>query len=1406
MSNQLGALVTTASLDIDPFQASARTLDRQVKTLGQNLKATEAAFKNTGNSANAMKSKYQILGQQMKAIDALAAKNTKTYKELRDGIGDVSTASEEQKQKLLNAEQAMHKSVAQAEALRTKYNALGKEIAISSNSWVVAGKKMDDVGLKMQGAGKKISDVGMGITTKFSAPLGIGLGFAMKSAADFEAQLSSVQSISGATGAEMLKLKDLAVDLGAKTKYSATEAAQGIEELMKAGVSTQDIMNGGLAGALDLATAGELGLADAAEIASTALNAFKADNLSVTDAANLLAGAANASATDVKGLQMGLQQSAAVAAGVNLSFKDTATTLAVFAQNGLKGSDAGTSLKTMLMRLHPQTDAAAAEFERLGLLTTNTENAMKTLKDNGIKPLGTEQDVLMEQMHDLAASMAGPKASTAKVNKEFNKLLMNSGSLQSAFYDTNGDLRSMAEISDILQDSLKGMTSEQRSAALTTMFGSDAIRGANILYKEGADGVNKMYKEMSKVTAAEVAAKKMDNLKGKIEEMMGSLETLAISVGDTLIPMASDFIGVVQNLVDGFNDLSPEMQGFIAKAALVGVATGPAVLGVGAFTRNLGFLMSITGKTAQGIGKLAVNMRAGRAGADVLGSSVSKTGKGLSLATKGAGMFSLALSPLGLGIAAVSVAALGGYAAWKIWGEKAIESAQRTKKWGTDVGESADKALTKIHKFSTDGRVAVATFDADSKNSTESIKASYNGMAKVILQSIDESISALKKTYNELPPEMKSFWEESVKEAEKSAEKQKETVKKQSSTAIDIAKNAAKAGRDLTKTEQAMMSNLNRGMIDSHLATLKMSASEEKGIKAALYSDITEMTKNQIGENASLISQSAKKENAEYKKQKDNLKAMYKDTGNFEAYYASLDQLNSKHDTTLTAMMQRWVELSRESGHSDAEIEVYLESMGLKLTDLDKKAKVATDGVSVNLGILSSAAGMADIAWNSMVFDPKTGEVKTNAVEEIQKASETESGWNDLKFIIKEAKLSTNAKMTLSQALIANGKWDALTYGEKKLLTRYKPEEMQKALQDMGIWDKLDPVQQTLVAKANTAAELAKALQDIGIWNQLPQPLQKLLSADETGLETAIAKGKEAIVTYNGKKVDLKKLLSDNSNLMQKLSSGGSAIVNYNGKKIDLKQLLATNKELLNKISGSKTVISDYNGILTPTKVLKADATGLENAALPIKNIRTSWMDFYNSPSNKTITTTYVSKAEKTPKLATGTNFHKGGLAMVNDARGSNYQELITTPQGVSFVPIGRNVVLDLPRGSQVLRGDKTAALLQDIPHFANGTTLDNIPTRGMNIFSKISAINRAPVSVNKGSNDNSAMLATLNRQLQQLLESNNKSDQMIKLLINVINAISSINLNQDDLMARMGKKQGTKYDIDSFFNGGGMS
>jgi TP901 family phage tail tape measure protein len=370
--------------------------------------------------------------------------------------------------------------------------------------------------------GKAVSGMGLAV--------GAGLGFAANKAMDFEAQMSSVKSVMSPD--EVAKfgdtLEQLAVQMGAETKYSALEAAQGIEELIKAGVQVTDIVNGGLKGALSLATAGELDLAEAAEIASTALNAFRDDGLSVTDAANILAGAANASATSVREMQYGLAQVASVASGLGLSFKDTSTALAVFAQNGLKGSDAGTSLKTMLSNLSPKSKAAYETMRELGIITKDGANA---------------------------------------------------------FFDAQGNIKSMAEIAGILQNALKGLNAEQRQQVLYTMFGSDAIRAANILYKEGAKGVEQMWASMSKVTAADVAAEKMNNVKGRIEELKGAVETAAISVGNALLPIINVIVAVLQKLVDWFNSLSPALQSTIAITAAFAAGlmliTGPLLLLIG---------------------------------------------------------------------------------------------------------------------------------------------------------------------------------------------------------------------------------------------------------------------------------------------------------------------------------------------------------------------------------------------------------------------------------------------------------------------------------------------------------------------------------------------------------------------------------------------------------------------------------------------------------------------------------------------------------------------------------------------------------------------------------------------------------------------------------------------------------
>lgn len=316
-------------------------------------------------------------------------------------------------------------------------------------------------------------------------------------AADFEAKMSNIKAVTGASAETMAQFDKAATKAGADTAFSASEAADAIGELAKAGVSTEDILNGGLTASLNLATAGELDLKEAAEITSTALNAFRRDGMTATQAANQLAGAANASATDVHELKYGLSMVAPVASGLGLSFRDTTNALAVFAQNGLKGSDAGTSLKTMLMNLQPQTKKQTNLMKDLGIITEDGSNQ---------------------------------------------------------FITAEGKIKSFAEISQVLKDHLSGLTDAEKQMALKTMFGTDAVRAATIAMNEGADGANNMQAAIDKVTVAEVAAEKMNNLKGAVEILRGSFETFQKTLGTAVLPVLTTFVQWLDKLVDRINN------------------------------------------------------------------------------------------------------------------------------------------------------------------------------------------------------------------------------------------------------------------------------------------------------------------------------------------------------------------------------------------------------------------------------------------------------------------------------------------------------------------------------------------------------------------------------------------------------------------------------------------------------------------------------------------------------------------------------------------------------------------------------------------------------------------------------------------------------------------------------------
>lgn len=348
-----------------------------------------------------------------------------------------------------------------------------------------------------------------------------GIGVAIAKFAEFDQQMSYVQAATGESAENMALLRDAALEAGASTVFSATESAAAIEELAKAGISTADILGGGLKGALDLAAAGGLAVADAAAIAATTMQQFQLSGEDATHVADLLAAGAAKAMGDVSDLSAALNQSGLVAAQFGVSVEETTGTLAAFAQAGLLGSDAGTSFRTMLLR------------------------------------------------------MANP-------TKEVSQLM---DSLGFSAYDASGQFIGLAGLAGELETSLAGMTQAQRDQTLAMIFGQDAIRAANILLREGEEGIRNWTTAVDdQGFAAETAAARLDNLMGDWEAFTGALDTAFIQMGAGANGPLRALIQGLTALVEGFTELPAWVQqGTLVLAGVVGViglVGGAALLAV----------------------------------------------------------------------------------------------------------------------------------------------------------------------------------------------------------------------------------------------------------------------------------------------------------------------------------------------------------------------------------------------------------------------------------------------------------------------------------------------------------------------------------------------------------------------------------------------------------------------------------------------------------------------------------------------------------------------------------------------------------------------------------------------------------------------------------------------------------
>lgn len=537
-------------------------------------------------------------------------------------------------------------------------------------------------------------------------------GYAIKVGSDFEAGMSKVSAISGATGDDLDALSDKAKEMGAKTKFSATEAASAFEYMAMAGWKTEDMLNG-IEGVMNLAAASGEDLASVSDIVTDAITAF---GLSASDSAHfadVLAKAASSSNTNVGMMGATFKYAAPIAGALKYSIEDTATAIGLMANAGIKGEQAGTSLRAMLTRLVDPPKEAAGALEALGISVTNADGTMKPLMET-IKDLRSGFANLDDsQKASYASSIAGQEAMSGLLaivgasDADFNSLV-------ASINDADGAAQSMA---DTMQDNLQGSL---------TILGS-SLEGFGIKVYEKMQGPLKAAADTG-IECVERLSNAFDSggLRGVVNEVGNVFADLADRIGDT-----SD---IADKIITPFKNI-----------ASVGKTLGKSVLPVAAkafetIAKNLNVIVpvAVAGYTAFKAYSIALKT----------------TTAATKLMTKAQAAFNAIMSANPVGLVVASVAALTvGIAAYALSSENATKKAHGLSKEQKDLCKSIDETSEKVNqlKESRDENIQSATKEIDTTSAlwvelqnlvdeNGKVKAGYEARADYITGQLAEAL------------------------------------------------------------------------------------------------------------------------------------------------------------------------------------------------------------------------------------------------------------------------------------------------------------------------------------------------------------------------------------------------------------------------------------------------------------------------------------------------------------------------------------------------------------------------------------------------------------------------------------------------------------------------------------------
>jgi TP901 family phage tail tape measure protein len=516
-------------------------VNKKSKDIQNELRQVERLLKFDPSNTTLLAQKQQLLVKQIENT----SEKLNRLKSVQQQVNEQFRRGEISEGQYRAFQRELEKTEGQLRSLQNRLQETNGAINQHTTVWGRLQERLSTVGNNFRDIGQRMQNVGQSMAASFGAAtvaIGGALGFAVKKSMDFEAQIDRVGAVAGATPAEIKKLEKAALDLGASTSKSATEVAQGMEIMAAMGYNTNQIL-AAMPGIIAAAEASGEDMALVAETVSAALNAFGLSASEASRVADVLAQAANDSAAGVQDMQYTFKYAAPIAKQLGISLEQLAAATEIMANNGIKGEQAGTTLRAALIRLSDPPREAANTLEALGVKIT----------------------------------------------------------------DANGKMLPFSNIIGQLAEKTKNMSNAQKLAALSTIFGTEAASGMLSVVEAGPQKLDQLTKSLqNSAGASQEAAKKMkDNLKGSLEELQGAFETAQITIGNALAPAIQKIAEALQGLINWFNNLSPSMQQFIAIGAAVAVAITGIVAAIGVVLAVIGGAVSGFGALAAAIGAIS---------------------------------------------------------------------------------------------------------------------------------------------------------------------------------------------------------------------------------------------------------------------------------------------------------------------------------------------------------------------------------------------------------------------------------------------------------------------------------------------------------------------------------------------------------------------------------------------------------------------------------------------------------------------------------------------------------------------------------------------------------------------------------------------------------------------------------